>query len=274
MGRKVLFFVVMYAPLVIGVGYFVAALNHLADPGQLVNGLAYVMVVLALLWVVALVLLLVDTVSEFRSRDLPALRRSMQVMKFGMIPFFVLNWVFLVLFTTAFVGATRGLGLIMAWVPVLWTYAVFIPTSFYGWAYLMHLFRERRLGAGWFVGHVLAQGMFVIDVVSTIVLVTRTKGVVIDRSMPSGVVPPVGSPVGGPFVPAGYPGGQVPQQNAGGAPFQPASAGLAAYPPPSAPYPPPSAGSAPVTPNAGWPPPGSGMQVPPAPNQPGGHGQV
>lgn len=180
-GRKALYLVVVYASLVVLAALYVIYTGVLhggvQDSGEMtVVGAALLPVsgALALLFVVAVALLLQGSIIEFRAHDLGALRRSMRVMKFGMVPFFVVNFLHLLLVSWFLVGLTLGSGIVFFWFPIVITYLVFWPTSLYGFAYLMHLYRDRKLSAGFYAIHTLLHFLFVADVASTWILLMQT----------------------------------------------------------------------------------------------------
>ncbi|MGZ0149553.1 hypothetical protein ACXJJ3_20985 [Kribbella sp. WER1] len=132
-------------------------------------------------YLLASVLVVVDAVRLVRRRDLDALQRSANLVKLFAVPFFVAN--FLAFAESLLVaGAREGdhLGinrLVLALVVVVLTYVALLPTSAYGVAVLVLLRRDERIGRIFFGVNVVLHVLFVVDVLSSIVVVEVARSV-------------------------------------------------------------------------------------------------
>ncbi|TDE89464.1 hypothetical protein EXU48_20045 [Occultella glacieicola] len=124
------------------------------------------------LYLVASALTIWDAVRGARRGDLAGLRRGAVFVKLAGIPFFVLNFLFLWLITTGLLFF--GIGFLLAPIAVVWTYLVMLPTSAYGIACLVVLRRTGTTSRQFLTTNLILHLVFVGDVVSTLVVATRT----------------------------------------------------------------------------------------------------
>lgn len=133
----------------------------------------------AVVYAVAAGLAVREAVRLLRLRDLDRLQRATKLVKLIGIPFFVLNFVLLSTFVVA--TAFFGIGFVLAPVFVIATYLVLLPTSAYGLACLVLLQRDRAVSPTFFTVHVVLHGLFVADIVSTLLVAHRAKQVLTGR---------------------------------------------------------------------------------------------
>lgn len=194
---KVLYVALLYSIVVLTFVY-PSLTDHYAWlpdlPSWLTSGSALLVWVLSLTLVAVLVV--ADSVSKAARGETRRLLRGMSWFKFALIPLFVVNFLFFAaivlgftlygvaaaLFTlvdfdpkTALAGgalatlSTLATGLVGAIIVGL-TYAVMLPTSADGIAFLIMLRRRRQIGIPAFVLHLVLHLMFVADIVSTLIL--------------------------------------------------------------------------------------------------------
>ena len=117
-----------------------------------------------------------------KNGDINSIRKHMKVLKFGTIPYFIVNFIIYLLLFLLFFAASRGIFLVtpiplLFLIPVSFTYLTVIFTSFYGIGFAILLRREKRIKTGALVLHVILQLCFVIDVIDTIILIMKHKDV-------------------------------------------------------------------------------------------------
>jgi hypothetical protein len=116
-----------------------------------------------------------DAVRLNRRDDLATLQESANLVKLIAIPFFLLNFVVLAAaVTVAGAGDQDRFGLdgfLVALLFIILTYLAFLPTSAYGVACLLQLKKRDQIGRAFFGGHVVLHFLYVVDVISTIVVV-------------------------------------------------------------------------------------------------------
>jgi hypothetical protein len=128
------------------------------------------------------------------ARDRAArLLRSMAWFKFVLIPVFVFNFILAVelvvgiagilTLLVGIVGPLTGWVLGATWVAI--TYAVFLPTSADGIAFLIVLRRRREIGLAAFVVHLALHLLFVADLISNAVLLVTYWNRVVSRGDPT-----------------------------------------------------------------------------------------
>jgi hypothetical protein len=134
-----------------------------------------------LLWLLCVVLFIFvsvinifNSIKLLRNKEELKLRKSMMYIKFGAIPFFIINFIVLTACTLILIGASRGVGIIFVPIPVFFTYALLLSTSIYSVSYLIHLKNEKKIESNIFLIHLVLQFCFVLDVISVIVLLKNT----------------------------------------------------------------------------------------------------
>lgn len=116
----------------------------------------------------------------FKNNDYNSMKKGMKAIKFGTIPYFVVNFVLYLLLFLLFFAASRGFFLVspmplLFLIPGFFTYLTVIFTSSYGIGYSFILYKEKRLKTGKLILHILLQLCFVLDVIDTIILLTKNK---------------------------------------------------------------------------------------------------
>lgn len=124
-------------------------------------------------------LVVADAVRLTRRRELDALQRGADFVKLVAIPFFLLNFVALagaVVIQGADDRDRLGLdGFVVALLFVVLTYLVLLPTSAYGVGCLVVLRKDERIGPLFFGVNVALHFLFVVDVLSSIVVVEMAR---------------------------------------------------------------------------------------------------
>jgi hypothetical protein len=123
---------------------------------------------------------IINTCRLYKNREYNSLRKYMKVRKLGVIPYFVLNFVIYFLLFTLFFAASRGLILftpipLIFLLPIFFTYLTVLFTSSYGIGFVAIINKEKRLKNGKLIIHVLLQLCFILDVISTIILLMKYK---------------------------------------------------------------------------------------------------
>lgn len=132
------------------------------------------------LYLLIAIVSVVEAVRWVRRDDLVALRRSMLLVKLSSVPFFVLNFVF----ASAIALASRLIGTVFV-VPI--TYVLMLLTSAYGIGCLAVLRRRGVLSGGVAALGIVAQLVFVLDVLSTIAVavVSTARRTIVSPADPS-----------------------------------------------------------------------------------------
>ncbi|MFL0248586.1 DUF6652 family protein [Candidatus Clostridium stratigraminis] len=116
----------------------------------------------------------------FKNNDYNSMRKSMKSLKFGVIPYFIINFIIYLLVFLLFFAASRGIILVtpiplLFLIPIFFTYLAVIFTSIYGIGFSLILYKEKRLRIGKLILHVVLQLCFVLDVLDTIILLAKNK---------------------------------------------------------------------------------------------------
>jgi hypothetical protein len=122
----------------------------------------------------------VNSFTLFKNNDYNSMRKSMKTLKFGAIPYFAINFIIYFLLSLLFFAASRGIILfspipLLFVIPVFFAYLTVISTATYGLGFSLILYKEKRLRTGILVLHMILQLCFVLDVIDTVILLTKNK---------------------------------------------------------------------------------------------------
>ena len=149
--------------------------------GSLTKGLLIgLAIITSVLCLILAIINIINTCSLYKNKDYNSLRKSMKTLKLGMIPYFILNFLFYLLLALLFFAASRGMIIftpipILLLVPVFFTYLTVLFTSCYGMGFIAIINKENRINSGKMIIHILFQLCFVLDVISTIILLNKYK---------------------------------------------------------------------------------------------------
>lgn len=134
-----------------------------------------------------------NTFQLYKNSEYEIIRKRMKVLKFGSIPFFIINFLVYFLLFFLFLAASRGI-LLFTPIPlffiifIFFTYLVVLFTSSYGIGFLAIIKRKGRINTGSLIIHILLQLCFVLDVFDTFILLSKYKKDLISGIRPC--VPP------------------------------------------------------------------------------------
>lgn len=123
---------------------------------------------------------IINTFQLWKNNEYNSLRKYMKVLKFGTVPYFIINFIVYALIFLIFFAASRGI-IIFTPIPLIFiviifiTYLTVIFTSSYGIGFLAIIKKEKRIKAGNFIIHILLQLCFVLDVIDTMILLIKYK---------------------------------------------------------------------------------------------------
>lgn len=121
-----------------------------------------------------------DTCRLYKNREYNSLRKHMKMLKLGTIPYFALNFIIYFLLFMLFFAASRGLIIftpipLLFLLPIFFTYITVLFTSCYGIGFAVIINKEKNLKSGKLIIYVLLQLCFILDVISTIILLIKYK---------------------------------------------------------------------------------------------------
>ena len=135
------------------------------------TGLIIGLCIWAIIFIGISIALLMDTIALVKNKNKNLLMRQMKRIKYFSIPYFIFNFILLGSLLFIAVVVTRGALIILVPISFMLTYVVLIPTSFYGIGFLLVLFTEGKISIKKFVLYIILHFCFVLDIVSTILLV-------------------------------------------------------------------------------------------------------
>jgi hypothetical protein len=131
----------------------------------------------------------INAVNSFiflKNGDYNSMRKNMKALKFGVIPYFAINFIIYGLLFLLLLGASRGFLFftpipLLFLIPVFFAYLTVIFTSSYGIGFSLVLYNKKRISTGKLVLHIILQLCFVLDVIDTIILIAKNKVVKISE---------------------------------------------------------------------------------------------
>ena len=154
-------------------------INHMENWIQWL--LTVAVVISGILNVIFAVKNVLNTFTFYKNKEYNSLRKCMKVLKLGVIPYFVINFVVYLLLFTLFFAASRGL-MIFTPIPLFFLFPIFFTyltvlssTSPYGIGFAVILRKGNRLKNRELMIHVLLQLCFVLDVIGTLILLLKYK---------------------------------------------------------------------------------------------------
>lgn len=124
---------------------------------------------------------IMNTYRLCKNNEYNSLRKYMKVLKFGSVPYFIINFIVYFLIFLIFFMGTRGM-IIFTPIPLIFIFIIFftylavIFTSSYGIGFLVIVKKEKGIKLGSIIFHILFQLCFVLDVVDTMVILIKYKG--------------------------------------------------------------------------------------------------
>ncbi|NLJ88534.1 MAG: hypothetical protein GX327_07130 [Epulopiscium sp.] len=126
------------------------------------------------------ILCISNAVVLYRRGDLATLRQYMKVAKRGLIPFFIINFIYCAFLNMILFVASRGIFIIgpipiMIIIMVSFTYLAVLFSSSYSIAFIIQLKKKDKLSQGVAFLNICLQLIFVLDIIELIYLLRRFR---------------------------------------------------------------------------------------------------
>lgn len=137
-------------------------------------------VITSILSIIFGVINIINTYKLCKDNEYNSLRKYMKVLKFGAVPYFIINFIVYFFIFFIFLAASRGI-ILFTPIPLIFigiiffTYLAVIFTSSYGIDFLVIVKKEKIIKTGSLVIHILLQLCFVLDVVDTLIILMKYK---------------------------------------------------------------------------------------------------
>ncbi len=112
-------------------------------------------------------------VSAYRQSEYAKLRKGLKLLKLGTIPFYILNFIYSVVVWFIIIGASRGILVILAIIPILITCTMIVQSGCIGICYIKYL-RQKNQGKPHAI-HYFLQLISVFDVISTLIILHKYR---------------------------------------------------------------------------------------------------
>jgi len=144
MSRIILLLLYLYNVIFIGfIVYFALNFKNNTFIGFVVVGIT-----LAIWFIVYIVIAIKNIFYNkylLKNNDNDTLKKNAELVKFGAIPFWIINFIILALITFAAVMGTRGILIFFVPIPILVSYIIFLGTSIFSISYIRLLYKEKLL---------------------------------------------------------------------------------------------------------------------------------
>ena len=161
-----LYFVILASEIVFGL-FFSESLGFVS-----LKIIPLIFLIWLLLFICSIVLNIKNTVKLFRENNLIILRKNSKLIKLTLIPFWILHFILSTLTMIAFIGGTRGMGIIFLPIPIFFTYIFLLITSIFSIAFILLLRRNKYIDD--VIIHIILQLCFVLDIIDMIYILKET----------------------------------------------------------------------------------------------------
>lgn len=154
--------------------------------GNWVQWLSFSILVLSgILNVIFAVKNILSTLELYRNNEYNGLRRHMRVIKFGLIPYFIFNFIIYFLLFMLLLAASHGIFLfspipLIFVIPGFFTYLTVLFTSSYGIGFLLILNKGKLINKKRLLIYILLQFCFILDEISTVILLVKYKKIEVE----------------------------------------------------------------------------------------------
>lgn len=183
----ILYVLLLSVQVPFNIAFFLFAFSAVSSKSLPATGksMTFLYFVIAVIYFVTLgVLGIMNIIKSFQAyaqRKAEYSLKTMLILKYGMVPFFVVNFLSITLLFLIAFAATKGIIIIAAFpiVIVMLLFAVFctwlamIPGTFYSIQVIRFGMAEGKISSGWAVWHTLLQFFFLTDILDTMYLAVR-----------------------------------------------------------------------------------------------------
>jgi hypothetical protein len=98
------------------------------------------------------------------------LKKDVELIKFGSIPFWIINFIILSILTIGAVMGTRGILIFLVPIPIFISYIILLGTSIFSISYIRLLYKENNIVHKEMILQIILQLIFVLDIFGIIYL--------------------------------------------------------------------------------------------------------
>jgi hypothetical protein len=139
----------------------------------------YVIGITLAIWFMAYIIISIKNIFYNKylliNNDTDKLKKNAELVKFGAIPFWIINFIILALITIAAVMGTRGILMFFVPIPIFLSYIIFLGTSIFSISYIRLLYKEKVIVFKQMVIYIILQLIFCLDIIGIIYLKNKYK---------------------------------------------------------------------------------------------------
>jgi hypothetical protein len=109
---------------------------------------------------------IISVIKLFIRKELNTLAKYTKVIKFGLIPFWIINFIGYTAFVIMINMPSHGFGIFIVPIPIMASYSVLIITSLFSILFLMLLYKNGILNSKQILIHFIMQICFIFDIIS------------------------------------------------------------------------------------------------------------
>lgn len=156
--------------------------NFEFNPNVFYTIIISIIIVWFIIFIVLLLLNIINAFKLFYKKDLIVLKKSVKLVKISTIPFYILNFIFLILLIIFFIIPTRGFVFFLIPSLFLSTYCILLLTSLYSIFYILLLWKYDKINNTEFLIIFILQFCFILDIFSILYLLKKKGLIEIDKA--------------------------------------------------------------------------------------------
>jgi hypothetical protein len=118
---------------------------------------------------------IINAIKIFIKKDLFSLKLITKIIKLGLIPFWILNFIGLASLTIMINLPSHGFGIFIIPIPIMASYFVLIVTSFFSILYLLLLYKNNTIDNKQFLIYIITQFLFIFDIIGILHLFNKIR---------------------------------------------------------------------------------------------------
>ena len=171
-----LFFVTLYASNALGIAALLVLFASDGEPQSQKLFLAFFVLcgILVLMFITAATVNVLHGISLYKKKDFSTLRLYTKIFKFGLIPFWVINFCVVFVWCFILVAATRGIGIVVVPIPITLSYIVFLASSFYTFCLVALTQKTRKFKTHQLFFFIVLLLCYALDIIAAVLLLKKT----------------------------------------------------------------------------------------------------
>ena len=178
MKKLVSLIIILYAKLVFTLVFFISCIYLLSNDIQ-DKDYSFYYISAWCLWIIILffilVINLIKLIRLFNANEIDVIQKYTYTIKYSLIPYWIINFFLSLIFWIIILGASRGLGVFILPLPILFNFCMLCFTSMYSVSYILLLWKNDYIKNSHFLLYTVSQFFFVIDILGLVILKKKLR---------------------------------------------------------------------------------------------------